>query len=99
MRITRRAFIKGAISLGSALVVPDRIIGATGDNADQWSPAYEMLANQGLLAQRVEQTYAIFEECRLCPRQCGVNRLKSEIRIPHPEIRQQHYSANEFDRP
>ncbi len=30
------------------------------------------------MAQRVEQAYAIFEECELCPRQCGVNRQKGE---------------------
>ena len=94
MKITRRAFIKGTISLGSALVVPDRILQAAGDKADQWSPAYGMLANKGLLAQRVEQAYAIFEECRLCPRQCGVNRLKGEKGFCRTTARPVVYSAH-----
>ena len=75
MKITRRAFIKGTLWLGGTLVVPDLILHAAGKNDDQWSPAYAFLENEGLLAQRVQQAYAIFEECRLCPRQCGVNRL------------------------
>ncbi|CAB1058909.1 radical activating enzyme [Olavius sp. associated proteobacterium Delta 1] len=78
MKITRRAFIKGTIGLGGALVVPDGILQAAGDKDSHRSPAYEMLENKGLLVQRVEQAYAIFQECRLCPRQCGVNRLKGE---------------------
>lgn len=94
MKITRRAFIKGTISFGGALVVPDRILKAAGANADQWSPAYEMLANKGLLAQRVEQAYAIFEECRLCPRQCGVNRLNGETGFCQTTDRPVVYSAH-----
>jgi putative pyruvate formate lyase activating enzyme len=43
-----------------------------------WLPAYGRLENEGKLAQRVNEVYAIFEECRLCPRQCGVNRLSGE---------------------
>jgi putative pyruvate formate lyase activating enzyme len=31
-----------------------------------------------MLAQRVEQAYAIFENCQLCPRRCGVNRKKGQ---------------------
>ena len=75
MKITRRAFIKGSITLGGVLVVPDRMLQAAAVKANQWSPAYKILATRGILNQRVEQAYAIFEECRLCPRQCGVNRL------------------------
>lgn len=60
MDITRRAFIKGAIGIGSALVVPDQIIQAAGDKSDPWSPAYAILADKGLLTQRVDQAYAIF---------------------------------------
>ena len=78
MNITRRAFIKGAVGIGSALVFPERIIQAAGDTSDPWSPAYAVLAAKGLLTRRVDQAYAIFEACRLCPRQCGVNRLKGE---------------------
>ncbi len=44
----------------------------------QWFPAYGKLEKDGKLAERVEEAYAIFEECRLCPRECGVNRLDGE---------------------
>jgi len=41
-------------------------------------PGYARMEKAGLLARRVEQAYATMAECRLCPRQCGVNRLKGE---------------------
>ena len=78
MNITRRAFIKGALGIGSALIVPDRIIRAAGDRSEPRSPAYAILAGKGLLTRRVDQAYAILEDCRLCPRQCGANRLNGE---------------------
>ena len=31
------------------------------------------------MASRVEQAYNLMESCRLCPRQCRVNRLKAEV--------------------
>jgi putative pyruvate formate lyase activating enzyme len=36
------------------------------------------LEKAGQLAQRIEQAYSIFRNCRLCPRQCGANRLKGK---------------------
>ena len=32
----------------------------------------------GKFADRIEQAYAILEDCQLCPRRCGVNRLSGE---------------------
>jgi len=78
MKITRRAFIKGILWLSGSLALPDRDLYAAGEKDGQWTPAYGILEKEGKLAGRVEQAYAIFEECRLCPRQCGVNRLKGE---------------------
>lgn len=40
----------------------------------QWRPAYAVLEEEGRLAGRIKQAYKIMENCRLCPRQCGVNR-------------------------
>jgi len=40
----------------------------------QWRPAYAVLEEDGRLAERIEQAYSIMENCRLCPRRCGVNR-------------------------
>jgi putative pyruvate formate lyase activating enzyme len=44
----------------------------------KWIPAYEKLEIEGKLAQKVKQAYALFENCQLCPRKCGVNRQKGE---------------------
>ncbi|MHC4970947.1 MAG: radical SAM protein [Planctomycetota bacterium] len=42
----------------------------------EWEPAYVKLHRTGELARRAEQLWKIMESCRLCPRRCGVNRLK-----------------------
>jgi putative pyruvate formate lyase activating enzyme len=77
MKITRRDFIKSSIILGGALLFPHRLLCAAKEG-EQWYPAYGRLEQAGDLAARVEQAYSIFEKCELCPRQCGVNRLKGE---------------------
>jgi putative pyruvate formate lyase activating enzyme len=41
-------------------------------------PAYIRLYNQGRLEGRVKQAIRLLEECRLCPRQCRVDRLHNE---------------------
>lgn len=38
-------------------------------------PAYLGLSESGELARRVGRAYAALKDCRLCPRDCGVNRL------------------------
>lgn len=47
-------------------------------NKDGW-PAYLKLAAQGGLEERVAQAQEILKSCRLCPRECQVNRLANEI--------------------
>jgi putative pyruvate formate lyase activating enzyme len=42
------------------------------------TPSYIALHERGELAERAEKARAILEECTLCPRQCGVNRLEGE---------------------
>ncbi len=44
-------------------------------------PAYLALDRRGLLSDRVEKLYAIYENCHLCPRNCRVNRIKGETGI------------------
>ncbi len=46
--------------------------------AQPWEPAYAKLEREGKLAGRIQEAYKIMEECRLCPRRCGVNRLEGE---------------------
>ena len=78
MKITRRDFVKGSLLLGTSLFLPSRRIRAATDNRTPCHPAYKWLEKKGLLTRRIEQACAIFEECRLCPRQCGANRLNGE---------------------
>jgi len=78
MGFTRRDFIKGCLLIGGpALLSPKKLYGLE-KREDQWQPGYAKLEKSGKLAQRVAQAYRIFEKCRLCPRQCGVNRAKGE---------------------
>jgi putative pyruvate formate lyase activating enzyme len=78
MRLTRRDFLKTSLLAGGSLLAPPDSTSAAPKKAEQWTPAYELLERQGKFAQRVEQAYAIFEKCQLCPRLCGVNRRKGE---------------------
>ena len=78
MKITRRSFLKGTLCLGGALALPGRLANASSKAADQGTPGYAKLEDRGQLAPRIEQARAIFEECRLCPRECGVNRLAGQ---------------------
>jgi len=41
-------------------------------------PSYLKLSRSGELAYRAGFSYSMLRECRLCPRNCGVNRLKDE---------------------
>ncbi|UCE43188.1 MAG: radical SAM protein [Candidatus Aminicenantes bacterium] len=41
-------------------------------------PSFIKLQKKGLLDQRVDQLYSIYEECHLCPRDCRVNRIEGQ---------------------
>jgi putative pyruvate formate lyase activating enzyme len=41
-------------------------------------PSYLKLYGEGKLDERIERALELMEECRLCPRRCGVNRLADE---------------------
>jgi len=78
MKLTRRDFIKNSIVLGSYVLLSPLSIHASARKGIEWIPAYEKLEIEGKLVQRVKQAYAVFENCQLCPRKCGVNRLRGE---------------------
>ena len=78
MTITRRDFIKYSFFLSSSLLMSSTPLFAARNKGEQWVPAYARLEDEGTFAQRIEEAYSIFEQCVLCPRQCGVNRLKGE---------------------
>lgn len=94
MKITRRSFLKGTLCLGGALALPARSLSASPKTLDQWTPGYVKLAARGQLAARIEQALAIFEECRLCPRECGVNRLAGQKGFCRASSRVRIYSAH-----
>ncbi|HID06306.1 MAG TPA: radical SAM protein, partial [Armatimonadetes bacterium] len=45
----------------------------------EFEPAYMKAYADGILAGRVEQALKMLEECKICPRNCGANRLKGEL--------------------
>ena len=78
MKISRRNFMRGSFLIGSSFFFSRDPLYAKTKKGGEWRPGYAKLEEEGKLAQRVKQAYAIFERCRLCPRQCGVNRKKNE---------------------
>ena len=57
----------------NSLQMPDK----EEDNHD-FEPGYLKLHRNGELKERGEKLWQIMENCRLCPRKCGANRLKGE---------------------
>ena len=78
MKFTRRDFITNSFLLGGSILLSPASLYAKVRDAVKWTPAYEKLEAEGKLAQRIKQAYAMFENCQLCQRKCGVNRLKGE---------------------
>ena len=89
MKASRRAFLKKSLLLGASLFLPPASAYPLGSRPpspeeiskqqiDTWLPAYMKLERQHKLKERVEEAYAILENCELCPRKCGVNRRKGE---------------------
>ncbi len=78
MAITRRNFLKESLLCCGAMLLSPASVSSRIPQKETWQPAYEKLEKQGQLAKRIEEAYAIFENCRLCPRECGVNRMEGE---------------------
>ncbi|MGQ9646317.1 MAG: radical SAM protein, partial [Thermodesulfobacteriota bacterium] len=64
--------------LGSSLLLSPFPSLALPKKEEAWIPAYERLEKEGKFVQRIKQAYALFENCHLCPRRCGVNRKKGK---------------------
>jgi putative pyruvate formate lyase activating enzyme len=56
----------------------DMASGTTMAASQAFEPAYLKLHRSGELEKRADALWAVMENCRLCPRQCGANRLKGE---------------------
>ncbi len=69
---TRRRFLAAAL----APAVPDQETVRV--RRKDFEPAYRRLERSGELASRASELYSIYRKCRLCPRQCGVDRTRGE---------------------
>ena len=85
---TRRRFAGTVVGAGVVILPASILLGPDGAAAKlpvrkrkDWEPAYLRLEREGKLAERAKELYSIYKSCRLCPRQCGVNRLKGETGI------------------
>jgi len=94
MKITRRGFIKSSLIFGGSLLLSPGSLSAQKKKGEEWHPAYEKLEREGKFAERIEQAYAMFEECELCPRQCGVNRQKGERGFCRAPVKPMVFSAH-----
>jgi putative pyruvate formate lyase activating enzyme len=82
-KITRRCFLENTVTLCLAAGMPSLLLGYEKADAsiyagDGFEPAYLKLHRTGELKERAEELWAMMESCRLCPRKCGVNRLKGK---------------------
>jgi putative pyruvate formate lyase activating enzyme len=46
--------------------------------SENFEPAYLKTYREGLFAEKIEKAFRLLEKCRLCPRNCGVNRIQGE---------------------
>ncbi len=92
-KITRRDFIKKSLFLsGSLLIAPASLYG--GRKGEPSLPAYATLEGENQLAQRIQEAYAVFENCELCPRRCGVNRQRGEKGLCRAPVKPVIFSAH-----
>jgi putative pyruvate formate lyase activating enzyme len=89
--------LKGALAAAGGLTVPaltgcrrsrslsqeDQTVGDESEGGAGFVPAYAKLERDGELEQRERTLWAMLEKCRLCPRQCEVNRLAGENDVCH----------------
>ena len=95
MTLTRRRFVGQCLLwVGAGWLSPDRAIAAASERPESWSPAYAKLERDARLADRIEQAHSQFSECRLCPRQCGVNRINGETGFCQAPAKAVVYSAH-----
>jgi len=94
MELTRRDFLRSFLLFGGSVFLAPGLSAADILPRAKWQPAYAKLEKEGKLAERVKQAYSIFERCQLCPRRCGVNRLKGEKGFCRAPARVVVYSAH-----
>jgi len=92
-KITRRSFLESTCRLCCHIGMPLIVLGylntsfengknkteANAPDTPDFESAYLKLHRTGELRERAEKLRTFMTECRLCPRKCGVNRLKGEV--------------------
>lgn len=80
----RKFFFDSFYRLGSLLFLPgmfSRLMAESVSVQNEESgvyPSYLRLHKEGILAERAQKLFTIYENCTLCPRDCRVNRTKNE---------------------
>lgn len=83
-KTTRRVFLRDSlVAAGSLFLFSSKYAGAstnafTSDEKARGYPSYLELEENGILSEREEKLYSVYENCNLCPRDCRVNRAKGE---------------------
>ena len=90
---TRREFMGTAVAETAAIVVCPLAMpfggcareggSAERGQAEGFEPAYLALHRTGKLGERGDELWSMMAQCRLCPRQCGANRLEGEEGFCH----------------
>jgi putative pyruvate formate lyase activating enzyme len=85
-KISRRSFLEDSLLLmSSSFFLPfgsARLRGKTSlDNRgnSRGYPSYLELEKKGILSERAEKLYSLYENCHLCPRDCRVNRKEGQV--------------------
>jgi putative pyruvate formate lyase activating enzyme len=79
--VSRRNMIKSIVCTAFAGFTPSFLPGKSfnpGTSDQNFEPCYLKLYRSGELKRRGEQLWTMMESCELCPRMCGVNKLKGE---------------------
>lgn len=76
MTVSRRDFVKNSLLTGGALLTFPACTRPPDGAAASFQPAYARLEEEGKFEARVEEAQEMLQECRICPRLCGVNRVE-----------------------
>lgn len=79
--VSRRKVIKSFLYpalAGFAAYLNTKMSGNKESSLPEFEPGYLRLHKDGELRRRGEKLWAMMESCELCPRMCGVNKLKGE---------------------
>jgi len=85
-QIARSNFLgESSYLMSSVLFLPSSSLRLRGktflDNKEnsKESPSFLEIEKKGILSERIEKLYSIYENCHLCPRDCRVNRKEGQV--------------------